>query len=309
MIASNRFADHASHRDGEESALARLPRRAFGDSAWVSLALKGCAEHLAPAIRSGKPYRIANAVRAITHAPTPEQIDDVIEATCEAMLASAYAAGDASTASNLQNARSVIETVIGEVRGRSERDRLAPALLRDTVDGYVKLVGLVNKGLAERLDAVSKLSVRIGSAMHLPAETLLEIEFAGRLHDIGILAILGTSYAVGAFERHPVTGAAFIESIPSLAHLAPIVRAHHERFDGRGYPEGLGSAEIPLASRIICVAAEFVDLVTGSSAHEAMLPNAACHELALRSGSEFDPDVISATLHLLRYRQRTHRSA
>jgi HD-GYP domain-containing protein (c-di-GMP phosphodiesterase class II) len=309
MIASNRFTDYAPQRDGEESVLAHVPRRAFGDTAWVSLALKSCAQHLAPAIRSGKPQRIANAVRAVAHAPTAEQIDDIIDATCEAMLASAYATGDTRSVSHLQSARSVIGTIVGEVRGHSEREALIPVHLRDTVDAYIQLASLSNKGLAECLDAVGKLAVRIGAAMHLSVSTLLEIELAGRLHDIGMLGLAGTSYAVGAFERHPVTGAAFLESIPSLAHLAPIVRAHHERFDGRGYPDGFNGAEIPLASRIIGVAAEFVDLVTGSPARNAMLPNAACHDIALRAGSEFDPEVVTATLHLLRYRQRTHRSA
>ena len=89
-----------------------------------------------------------------------------------------------------------------------------------------------------------------------------------------------------------------------MAHLAPIVRSHHERYDGHGYPDGLQGDEIPLASRIISVAAAFVDLITASAQFEAMLPNDACRELAVRAGTEFDPDVVTATLHLLHFRQR-----
>jgi HD-GYP domain-containing protein (c-di-GMP phosphodiesterase class II) len=96
----------------------------------------------------------------------------------------------------------------------------------------------------------------------------------------------------------------FLSGIPSLAHLAPIVHAHHERYDGHGFPDGLHGDEIPVAARIISVAAAFVDLVTPSSPFEAMLPNDACRELAVRAGTEFDPTVVSATLHLLNFRQR-----
>jgi HD-GYP domain-containing protein (c-di-GMP phosphodiesterase class II) len=309
MIATGRFAGRTQRHDFEESALARIPERTFGNTAWVALALKNCVQHLAPAIRSGKSHRVANAVRAIAHAPTPQQIDDVVGAACDTMLSEAYADRDARLISNLASARSVIGTVISEVRGASEREAIGPALLRETVDAYVKLVALLDQRLAERLDAVGNLAARIGSAMHLPASALVEIELAGRLHDIGRLATFGTSHAEGAIERHPILGAAFIEGVPSIAHLAPIVRAHHERIDGRGYPDGSSDAEIPLAARIISVAAEFVELVSGSPGREAMLPNTACHEIALRAGSEFDHEVVTATLHLLRYRQRTHRSA
>jgi HD-GYP domain-containing protein (c-di-GMP phosphodiesterase class II) len=309
MIASNRFAGYAPQVDAEKSALARVPERTFADSAWVTLALKSCMQYLSPAIRSGKPHRIANAVRAIAHAPTAEQVGDVIGAACDSMLAEAYAVRDVRLISNVASARSVIGTVIADLHERSERQGVAPTLLRETVTAYVQIVALLNNRLAERLDAVGILAARIASAMGLPASALLEIELAGRLHDIGTLTVPGTTCTDYPIEDHPSIGASLIESVPSLAHLATIVRSHHEHFSGGGYPEGLIGAEIPLAARVISVAATFVDLVTGSPAREAMLPNAACHEIALRSGSEFDPDVVTATLHLLRYRQRTHRSA
>src|SRR5208337_1451875 len=100
--------------------------------------------------------------------------------------------------------------------------------------------------------------------------------------------MLGLSAACGAeaLEQHPAIGEAFLRSVPSLAHLAPIVRSHHERFDGRGYPDGLSGDEIPLASRIIGVAAAFVDLVSLSPGRESVLPATACRKLAAGSGTE-----------------------
>jgi|GEM_PF-3532585 HD-GYP domain-containing protein (c-di-GMP phosphodiesterase class II) len=309
MIASNQFVKYAQRRDADK-VLARIPQRAFGDTAWVSLAIKSCAQHLAPAIASGKPHDIANAVRAIAHAPTLEQLDDVIGAVCDAAISEAYAVRDTRMISNVASARSVIGTVISGIRERKERDVVAPAVLRETVDGYVKMVALLDKGMAERLDAVGNLAARIASTMHqLPAD-ILAIELAGRLHDIGTLTLLGSSRAADSFDQpHPVVGETFIRSVPSLAHLAPIVRSHRERFDGKGFPDGLQGAEIPLASRIISVAATFVDLVTDSPSRAAALPYDACHELSLGAGTQFDPEVVVATLHLLRVRQRTNRSA
>jgi response regulator RpfG family c-di-GMP phosphodiesterase len=304
VIASSRF-DYR-RQDPEASVLAQVPARTFGDTAWVSLALKNCVLTLAPAIRSGKPHRIANAVRAIAHAPTLEQIDDIIGAACDSMLSEGYANRDARIISNVASARKVIRTVVGELRDDTEINVAAPALARETVSAYVRIVALIDPRLAERLETVGKLAARIASELSLTAPLVLETELAGRLHAVGMLANSGTTESI---ENHPITGAAFLAAAPGMAHLAPIVRSHRERFDGHGVPEGLSGAEIPLPSRIINVAAFFVDLVTGSAAREAMLPNAACHELALRSGSEFDPDVVNATLHLLRYRQRTHRSA
>ena len=308
MIAPQQFGYHTQSRDIDE-VLARVPQRAFGHTTWVSQALKGCAELLAPAIASGKSRRIADAVRAIAHAPTPEQVDDVVGAACDTMLARAYAIRDTRLISKVADARTIVGRVIGEMRERAELEAVAPAMLRETVDGHVKIVGLLDERLAERLDSVGRLAARIGSALRLPAPAVLEIELAGRLHDIGMLAVPGTASAADAFDRHAIAGEAFLLGIPSLAHLAPIVRAHHERSDGRGYPDALRGAEIPLASRVIGVAAAFVDLVTETPERAAVLPHDACHELMLGAGAQFDPDVVAATLDLLNFRRRANRSA
>jgi hypothetical protein len=110
MIASNEFVSFARRRTSDR-VLARIPQRAFGDTAWVALAIKSCAEHLAPAIASGKPHDIANAVRAIAHAPTLEQLDDVIGAACDAAISEAYAVRDTRMISNVASARSVLGSV------------------------------------------------------------------------------------------------------------------------------------------------------------------------------------------------------
>jgi len=304
MIASTQIGEYAG-RNATDEALARMPARTFGDTDWVTLALQNCAKYLQPAIASGKPYRIANAVRAIAHAPNPEQLDDVVEAVCDSLLADAYTSHNSRLITSVAEARSVIDTVLSELNERAERDVLEPALLRETVDGYVRMAGLADKLLAERLDTVGNLAARIGAAMHLPRTVVLNTEFSARLHDIGMLSVPKER----GLKTHSLIGESFLRATPALAHLAPIVRSHHERHDGSGFPDGLRGEEIPLESRIISVAAAFTDLVTETSRHKALPPQDACHELASHTGSKFDPDVVTATLQLLRFRQRTNRSA
>ena len=260
---------------------------------------RAAAEHLRTAIASNRPHRIANAIRSMAHAPNLDEVEILARTICDAIVSDAYATRNTEAIAQVMSARHAISAAIGELRSQAEYQAPDVALLREMVDGYVRFVALHDSQLAERLDAVGGLAERLARSMKLPAATVLEVELAGRLHDIGII---GASRE--HVKRHPAAGAAFLSGIPSLAHLAPIVHAHHERYDGHGFPDGLHGDEIPVAARIISVAAAFVDLVTPSSPFEAMLPNDACRELAVRAGTEFDPNVVTATLHLLNFRQR-----
>jgi response regulator RpfG family c-di-GMP phosphodiesterase len=288
-----------------EDALVRVPARSFGETDWVTLALNNCAAYLEPAIASGKPYRIAQALRTIAHAPSAEQIDDIVRAACDTLLADAYAHRNSRNVSKVADARAVIQTLLTEMRAAAERSTLEPAQLRETVDGYVAMIALHDKRLAARLDAVGALAARIAATMHLSHADVLDAEFGGRLHDVGMVAMPRDR----GQKTHSVTGDTFVRSISALAHLAPIVRSHHEAWNGSGFPDGLAGEEIPLVARIVSVAGTFIDLVSDTSRHKAMAPDEACREIAHHAGTKFDPAVVSATLHLLRYRQRTSRSA
>jgi HD-GYP domain-containing protein (c-di-GMP phosphodiesterase class II) len=309
---------HAPLNSLSDKVIARLPESAFGNTEWVTMTTRTAAEHLRAAIASNRPYRIANAVRSMAHAPRLDDVETLASTICETIVSEGYATRCAETIAKVTNARHVINTVISELRGDVEHALPDLARLRESVQGYVQLVGLHDPRLAERLAAVGAFGGRIARSMKLPATTVLDIELAGCLHDVGMIGRQKPARSHSAtvskrehehFRRHAIAGAAFVGNVASLAYLAPIVRSHHERFDGHGYPDGLRGDEIPLPSRIISVAGAFVDLVTPSSQFETKLPHDACRELALRAGSEFDPDVVTATLHLLRYRQRTHRSA
>jgi HD-GYP domain-containing protein (c-di-GMP phosphodiesterase class II) len=106
-------------------------------------------------------------------------------------------------------------------------------------------------------DEVSRLAVRVGAALGLSGVELLELELGSRLHDVGKLrvppAILGKPGPLTDPERevmrlHASWGAEMVAAIPGLEAVALVVRFHHERFDGQGYPDGLSGERIPLAS-------------------------------------------------------------
>ncbi|MBC8065184.1 MAG: HD domain-containing protein, partial [Chlorobia bacterium] len=99
-------------------------------------------------------------------------------------------------------------------------------------------------------------------------------------------------------KRHSIVGADVISRIPQLRFLAGPVRAHHERWDGTGYPDGLAGEVIPLAARIVAVADAFSAITTDRPYSAARSSEEAVLELERCQGSQFDPEVIQALLRV-----------
>jgi HD-GYP domain-containing protein (c-di-GMP phosphodiesterase class II) len=309
---------HDGRRGFANDTIARLPDSVFRNTEWATMMARTGGEHLGAAIVSGQPYRVANAIRSMVHVPSLDQVESLANAICDTIVFDGYVNHNEDAIAHVTSAREVVSSVFAELRAASGTPLPAASVLRQTVDGYVRLVGLHDQRMAERLDAVGAFAARIARSMKLSAARTLDAELAGRLHDVGMIAVPRPTRAkaVGLSKKeqdhlkgHPISGASFLMEIPSLAHLSPIVRSHHERYDGLGYPDGLRGDEIPIASRIINVAGAFVDIITDAPQFKATLPNDACHELVRLTGTQFDPNVVTATLHLLRFRQRTNRSA
>jgi HD-GYP domain-containing protein (c-di-GMP phosphodiesterase class II) len=153
---------------------------------------------------------------------------------------------------------------------------------------------------AERVTAYGLLLAR---AMGLSLAESTEIEFAFLLHDIGKLAVPDailykpgplTSAERAQMERHPVVGAELLFSIEFLSGAAEVVRHHHERWDGSGYPDGLTGDEIPPAARVFAVA-DVLDALTTDRPYRAASDLRTAREMIIASsGRHFDPDVIAA---------------
>lgn len=130
-----------------------------------------------------------------------------------------------------------------------------------------------------------------------------ELEFGFLLHDVGKVAIPDAIlYKPGALTqeeralmaRHPVVGAEIVHGIEFLAEAAEVVRSHHERWDGTGYPDGLAGEQIPLAARVFSVADVLDALTTDRPYRHAYSLSYARGMIVAESGKQFDPRVVDA---------------
>jgi putative two-component system response regulator len=129
------------------------------------------------------------------------------------------------------------------------------------------------------------------------------LRFGSILHDIGKIYIRESILRKpgpldesewAEMKRHPVVGAELIKNIPYLAIAIPVVRHHHERWDGKGYPDGLAGEKIPMTARIVMVA-DALDAMTTSRAYQRKsTPEEAYEEILRCAGTAYDPDVVEA---------------
>ncbi len=155
---------------------------------------------------------------------------------------------------------------------------------------------------------VSELAQRLALKLGFTEEEAEQIELAGLLHDIGKIGVpdrvLAKAGPLNSEERlimmsHAELGANIVSRSPLLAGLIPMVRHHHEWFDGRGYPDGLRGADIPLSAAILSVADALETMTSNRVYRSSLSVEQATQELANGSGSQFHPDVVEAILALL----------
>lgn len=159
--------------------------------------------------------------------------------------------------------------------------------------------------------AVGALCRRFAAALSLPAETVEQFTVAGLLHDVG-LKDLDIPYEriagrraldmqeLGLVRQHPAVGASLISRIEFPYPVAPLVRHHHERFDGAGYPDRLAGEHIPLGSRVIAIAEAYDAMVAPHSYRSPVSSEAALEIIMLKGGTQFDPDLTKRFPDLVR---------
>jgi diguanylate cyclase (GGDEF)-like protein len=155
---------------------------------------------------------------------------------------------------------------------------------------------------------ITDLALRVGGELGLDEEGLKRLELGALLHDIGKIgipsAILSKPGRLTAEERaivetHPVLGERIIAPIDRLQSVRPVVRHCHERWDGRGYPDGLAGEEIPLESRIIFVCDAYHAMRTDRSYRRHLSHRESLRRLAEGAGTQFDPAVVEVALAVL----------
>ncbi len=184
------------------------------------------------------------------------------------------------------------------------------ALKEDMEKTYVETVAALaaaveardkyTKGHSRR---VTELSVAVARAMGLTTEACRDLESAALLHDIGKIGIPDSILhnagplppeGVRHVHDHPIGGENILKPVGSLARLCPIVRHHHEHYDGGGYPDGLKGERIPLAARILAVADSYDAMISDRSYKPARTHEDAIRELLRCKGTLFDPGCVDA---------------
>jgi len=177
------------------------------------------------------------------------------------------------------------------------------AALTGAVDSLTMLLEARDSYTGEHTSDAALLALQLALALGLDTTEARMISLAGRLHDLGKVAIPDAILQKPAplteeewklMRTHPIIGADVVSRMPSLRVLAPIIRSHHERWDGHGYPDQLSGEAIPLGARIIAVVDAYSAMTTNRPYRKAHNPAWALRELQRCAGTQFDPQVVAA---------------
>lgn len=190
-----------------------------------------------------------------------------------------------------------------------EQDELFYSFIRAMVNA-LEAKSPWTKGHSER---VAMYSEEIAKEMGLDEKEIKNIRLSALLHDIGKIGTYDylldkpaglTEEEFELVKRHPAQGVKILKDIRQLKDILPLIRHHHERIDGRGYPDGLKGDEIPFGARILHVADSFDSMTMNRPYRPSPGIEYACLELKRCKGTQFDPQVVSAFLRVL---EKTHK--
>jgi adenylate cyclase len=220
------------------------------------------------------------------------------------------------------------QKVLERTRALREKQKELEASLYNSVRSFASLLNLHESNLGKHGRRVSIICGKIAEQMRLPEEGATQIEIAALLHDIGKMGLSPnlidgspeswTEEEKRQYDSHPVQGQHVVQFINRLANVGMMIRGHHERFDGQGFPDGLMETKIPLGARIIAIADAYDRMVhfkqdedyliqnylaslRGSQAlpdERELLQKAAMHDLKQKAFTHYDPDLVKILLNI-----------
>lgn len=198
--------------------------------------------------------------------------------------------------------------LIGEVKSQAEQNRRLyedlRAIYRDTVRAFAAAIDIKDKYTQGHSERVGKYSEIIAREMGFPEEEVEGLAIAGYLHDVGKLVvergIINAPYRIDAkqsseLNRHPAAGFEILKSIHHpYADIPLAARYHHERMDGRGYPDGLTDEQIPMGAKIVCLADSFDAMTTDRPYKTRRSFEEVISDFRRNTGTQFDVVVVVA---------------
>ncbi len=215
--------------------------------------------------------------------------------------------------------RELLVVLAGQVAVALENARLFEEVQRtflETSEALAEAIELRDAYTGGHTRRVTEYSLATGRQLDLNEDQLEKLRMAAILHDIGKIGVDDhVLRKPGKLEReefeqmkkHPRLGAEILDHIQYLAAVLPGIRSHHERNDGRGYPDGLRKTRIPLVARIIAVADTYDAMTSDRPYRKGLCKDIAVRELIDCSGTQFDPAVVEAFLQAYRKGEITGR--
>jgi len=211
------------------------------------------------------------------------------------------------TVEKIRLARSIGDQAASALRRVELFAELERAYLQ-TVLALANAVDAKDTYTADHAQRLAHMALAVGRELGMSARELEDLRYGAILHDIGKIgvpdAILKKPAKLDAagweeMRRHPIIGARILAPVPRLAGAARIVRHHHERYDGKGYPDGLAGETIPLGARILTVVDSYSAIVDQRVYKAARSNEEAVAELQKHAGTQFDPHIVQVFLRLL----------
>ena len=189
---------------------------------------------------------------------------------------------------------------LATLREQSRTSRAGYEAVIERLCGAVGIHDEINDRETQRLSRLASILVR---QMRVPTEQVKIVEQAAALRDVGkqgvAQQVLDKREAFDErdwteMKRHPEIGYQLLKEVSFLSEVADVVRAHHERYDGQGYPHRLRGESIPIGARILSVLEAFVAMTSSRSYRKTRTPEDAMQEILRNAGTQFDPEVVRA---------------
>jgi putative two-component system response regulator len=243
-------------------------------------------------------HRPSLPIVLVTGANTHENLSEALTRGADGLIAKPF------TRTELHEA---VETALNRA-DRSERDLRERLLAPTLTSALANAIEAREEGMRGHCERLTLLAMRLGLALGLGEEEIETIRLGAVLHDVGKIGIPDrvllkpgtlTPEEKELMRTHTIIGDDLLRPIDLLAAVRPIVRSHHERWDGLGYPDGIGGEEIPLGARIMAVA----DAVEAMSAkrvyREPLSEPEIVRELERGRGSQWDPALVDLVVRLI----------
>jgi diguanylate cyclase (GGDEF)-like protein/putative nucleotidyltransferase with HDIG domain len=252
------------------------------------------------------PWPVTTSVGIAVSGPGADDASQLLRAATRAVFGAKRLGRDRCVAYHAEALESLLGTL--DETGAASEQLAAAMLLAETLD-------MRDVGTARHSQTVGRYAEEIARTLDLPEARVERIRAAGVLHDIGKLGVADavlkkpgplTDEEWAEMRRHPELGARILDHA-NLRDISAWVLAHHERIDGRGYPNRLAGEAIPLEARILAVADAYEAMTADRAYRAALGHDAAQQELRDGSGTQFDPQVVEAFLAVLTRGRKTRR--